>query len=148
MNEVVFVGNTMNDPELRFTGSGRAVANFALAVNRAYTKASGEKVETMTKYQVSVWGDQAENIAESVPKGARVMVSGYLDMEDWTDRDGNTRTTARITASEVAMSLRWARVGQLTKVRGTGGTAGAPATTADPDGGHFGTPPSDADIPF
>lgn len=136
----------MNDPELRFTGSGRAVANFALAVNRSYTKADGSKVESMTKYQVSVWGDQAENVAESLQKGSRVMVTGYLDMEDWTDRDGNTRTTARITASEVAASLRWARIQGLSKVRG--GNSGAPAAGPAPDAGHFGTPPAGEDTPF
>jgi single-strand DNA-binding protein len=146
MNDVTFVGNTMGEPELRFTASGRPVVNLPLAVNRSYTKASGEKVETMTKYQVSVWGDQAENIAESVPKGARVIVTGYLEMEDWVDRDGNTRTTPRITASEVALSLRWARVGQVSKV--SGGSGGASAPSAAPDQGHFGTPPSAADIPF
>lgn len=146
MNTVTFTGNTMDEPEFRVTQSGRTVASFPLAVNRSYTKQDGTKVENMTKYQVSVWGQPAENVAESVGKGARVVVQGYLEMENWTDRDGNTRTTPRITASEVALSLRYAKVGQVTK----SSSQAARPSGQTPDADHFGSAPkvNDEDIPF
>ena len=147
MNDVTFIGNLTNDPELRFTPSGRAVANFGFAVNRSYTDKNGNKVEKPTYFQVSVWGDMAENVAGSLRKGNRAMIQGYLETEEWTDREGGKRTSIRITANEVAPSLRWATA-QVTRT-GSPNAAGAPAApdAYATDQGHFGAP-SGGDEPF
>jgi single-strand DNA-binding protein len=148
LNDVTFIGNLTNDPELRFTPGGRAVANFGFAVNRSYTDKAGNKVEKPTYFQVSVWGDMAENVANSLRKGNRALIQGYLETEDWNDREGNKRTTVRITANEVAPSLRWATA-QVTR---TGSPSSAPGAPTPPDAyatdqGHFGAP-ADGDEPF
>jgi single-strand DNA-binding protein len=150
LNDVTFIGNLTNDPELRFTPGGRAVANFGFAVNRSYTDKAGNKVEKPTYFQVSVWGDMAENVAGSLHKGNRAMIQGYLETEDWNDREGNKRTTVRITANEVAPSLRWATA-QVSRTSGSGSGsapgAPTPSDTYAADQGHFGAPAS-TDEPF
>jgi single-strand DNA-binding protein len=149
LNEVTLTGNLTNDPELRFTPSGTAVANFGFAVNRQYTDKNGNKVEKPTYYQVSVWREMAENVANTLRKGNRAMIQGYLEMEDWTDREGNKRTSVRITANEVAASLRWATA-QVSRTASTSAPgAPAPSDTYAADQGHFGAPaPAGGDEPF
>lgn len=151
MNDVTLIGNLTSDPELRFTPSGRAVANFGFAVNRSYTDKNGSKVEKPTYFQVSVWSDMAENVASSLNKGNRVIIQGYLETEDWTDREGNKRTSIRITANEIAPSLRWATA-QVTRQSGSqsNGAASAAPSASDPyavDQSHFGAP-SGGNEPF
>lgn len=145
MNEVTFTGRAMADPEVRFTSSGTTVVSLPLAVNRYYQKKDGERVETMTRYSVTCWRELGDNVAETVRKGMEIVVQGYLEMEQWNDRDGNTRTTPKLTASDVAVSLRRARA-DVTKVRAAGSEEGAPPRSA-PDEGHFGAAPK-VDTPF
>lgn len=108
-NNVTLVGNATRDPELRFTPSGQAVATFGLAVNRRWqNRQSNEWEEAVSFFDVTCWQQMAENVAESVQKGTRVIVSGRLDQRSWETQDGEKRSKIEVVADEVAPSLRWA----------------------------------------
>ena len=108
-NFTVQVRNLTNDPELRFTNTGTAVANFGLAVNSRVKDADGSWRDGDTHFfRVSVWRDQAENVAESLRKGNRAVVVGRLKTRSWETSEGDKRTVTEIDAAEVAPSLKWA----------------------------------------
>lgn len=97
MNQVVLIGRLTRDPELRFVAStGKAVANFTLAVNRVYSK---EKEADF--FRVVVWGKQAENVANYLKKGSQCAVSGSIQNNNYTDKDGNQRYSTDIQADRV-----------------------------------------------
>jgi single-strand DNA-binding protein len=108
-NQVVIVGNLTDDPELRYTPNGAAVANFRVAVNKRFRDQSGEWKDGETSYfRVSAWRSMGENAAESLTRGTRVVVAGRLRSRSWETPEGETRSTVEIEADEVAPSLRWA----------------------------------------
>src|SRR5918998_5604320 len=114
-NVVTLVGNITDDPELRFTPSGAAVANFTVAVNRRYKNNEGQWEDKLDGFfRCNVWADQAENAAESLQKGTRVLVTGRLQQRSWEDNDGNKKSKVEIVADEVGPSLRWASA-EITK---------------------------------
>jgi single-strand DNA-binding protein len=106
-NTVTIIGNVTRDPELRYLSSGTAVANFGVAYNRKFTR-SGEQVEEVSFFDVTCWKDLADNVAESLSKGDRVVVFGELKQESWETKDGGKRSKVTINAEDVAPSLRWA----------------------------------------
>jgi single-strand DNA-binding protein len=108
-NHVSIVGNLTRDPELRFTPSGQATANFGVAVNRRWqNRQSNEWEEATSFFDVVCWGQLAENAAQSLTKGTRIVVSGRLDQRSWETQEHERRSKIEITADEVAPSLRWA----------------------------------------
>ena len=108
-NTVTVVGNTTRDPELRFTNNGQATSSFGLAVNRKWQNRQTQEWEEATSFfDVVCWRELAENVAESIPKGARVVVTGRLEQRSWESPDGDKRSKIEIVADEVAPSLRWA----------------------------------------
>jgi single-strand DNA-binding protein len=110
-NNVTIVGNLTRDPELRFTPSGQATTTFGVAVNRRWQNRQTQDWEEQTSYfDVVCWAQMAENAAQSLTRGARVVVSGRLDQRSWETQDGDRRSKIEITADEVAPSLRWATV--------------------------------------
>ena len=110
-NHVSIIGNLTRDPELRFTPSGQATASFGVAVNRRWQNRQTQEWDEQTSYfDVVCWGQLAENAAQSLGKGARVMVDGRLDQRSWENQEGERRSKIEITADEVAPSLRWATV--------------------------------------
>jgi single-strand DNA-binding protein len=110
MSQTVIVGNLTDDPELRYTPNGAAVAKFRVAVNRRYKDSTtGEWKDGDTSYfTVNAWRTLAENVAESLTRGANVIVVGRLQMRSWETQDGDKRTVVEIEADEVGPSLRWA----------------------------------------
>ena len=115
MNEqrITFTGNLTADPELRFTPSGRAVANFTVAATpRRYDRATGEwKDGDAVFLRCNVWQAQAEQVAESLKRGHRVIVTGSLRQRTWATRDtGEERTTIELDVDDVAASLKFAFV--------------------------------------
>jgi single-strand DNA-binding protein len=106
-NSITVVGNLTRSPELRFTTSGRGVASFGLAINRRYQK-DGEWVEQVTFVNVVCWGDLGENVAASLDKGARAIITGRLETRSWETQDGEKRSVTEIVADEAGPSLRWA----------------------------------------
>jgi len=141
-NTVTIVGNCTRDPELRFTPSGQAVANFGVAVNRRWQNRQTQEWEEATSFfDISCWQQLAENVAESVQKGTRVVITGRLDQRSWETQDGDKRSKIEIVADDVAPSLRWAtaditknerRGGDFAGNSGGGGGGGSKATSNDP----------------
>src|SRR5215212_9309175 len=102
------VGNLVDDPELRFTNTGIAVANLRLAVTQRVQQ-DGEWRDGETSFlKVNVWRSQAEHLADSLTKGDRVMVTGRLRQRSWETPDGDKRSVTELEADEVGASLKWA----------------------------------------
>lgn len=117
-NSVSIVGNLTREPELRYTPSGAAVAKFGMAVNRSYSNRNGEKVEQTDFFDVTAWRELAENIAESLTVGSRVIVTGRLQQDRWENDSGEKRSKVFIVADEVGPSLRWATASVTKTTRG------------------------------
>jgi single-strand DNA-binding protein len=108
---VTLVGNITRDPELRYTPSGFPRASFGIAVNRQRTdKATNEKIEEVSFFNIVLLGQLAENSAQSLTKGSRVIVTGRLEQRSWETQDGEKKTVVEVVADEVGPSLRWATV--------------------------------------
>jgi len=149
-NNVALVGNITRDPELRFTPTGQATATFGLAVNRRWQNRQTQEWEEATSFfDVVCWREMAENAAESLSRGSRVLVTGRLEQRSWETADGDKRSKIEVVADEIGPSLRWATA-QVTKNerRGPGEGAPAPRQTAsaaapsggsnEPSGGGYG----------
>jgi single-strand DNA-binding protein len=104
----VLVGNLTEDPELRFTQGGAPVCNFRVAVTPRVKDGDGWKDGDTSFYQVVAWRNLAENVAESLTKGARVVVYGTLRQRSWETPEGERRSVVEVQADEVGPSLRWA----------------------------------------
>jgi single-strand DNA-binding protein len=109
-NQVTLAGNLTDDPELRFTPNGVAVANFRLAVDQRVWDIDGWKDGETSFFRVSVWRDQAEHVSRSLDKGARCVVVGRLRSRSWETPEGQRRSAVEVDAEEVGMSLRFAPV--------------------------------------
>ena len=122
---ITIIGNLTADPELRFTPSGAAVANFTVASTpRMFDRQSGEWKDGETLFmRCSIWRDAAENVAESLQRGARVIVSGRLKQRSY-EKDGQTRTVVEMEADEIGPSLRYATAKVNKTQRGGGGGFG------------------------
>lgn len=106
---IVVIGNLASDPELRFTASGHAVANFTIAQTPREKDQSGQFVDGETLFfRGSIWREAAENLCESLSKGMRVVAYGKLKARSFETKDGQQRTNWELEAEEVAPSLRWA----------------------------------------
>lgn len=109
---ITVIGNLTADPELRFTPSGAAVANFTVASTpRKFNKKSNQWEDEETLFmRCSVWRDAAENVAESLQKGMRVIVSGKLKMRSYETKEGEKRSVTEMDVEEIGASLRSATV--------------------------------------
>ena len=143
------MGNLTRDPELRFTGSGVAQATLGVAVSRRWQNRQTQEWEEATSFfNVVAWREQAENAAESLTKGMRVVVTGRLEQRSWETDNGDKRSVVEISADEIAPSLRWATA-QVTRNERSGGGGGgrpqaaapAPAPNTAPDYGDFSEEP-------
>lgn len=102
MNTITVIGNVGQDPELRYTASGKAVVKFSVADTR------GKDDQKQTQWhRVTVFDEQAENVCEQVKKGARVLVTGRLQIDKYTDKDGVEKMSYDIVAEDVCLSLKW-----------------------------------------
>jgi single-strand DNA-binding protein len=107
-NHTTIIGNLVDDPEVRFTNTGIAVANLRVAVTQRIQQ-DGEWRDGDTSFlKVNVWRAQAEHLADSLSKGDRVMVTGRLRQRSWETPEGDKRSVAEIEADEVGASLKWA----------------------------------------
>ena len=118
-NNVTLIGNLVDDPELRFTPSGVAMAKIRLAVNRRWQK-DGEWQEDTSFFTGTVWREQAESAAESLQKGARVIVTGRLEQRSWETPEGDKRSVVEVQIDEIGPSLRWATA-TVNKTQRSGG---------------------------
>jgi single-strand DNA-binding protein len=123
---LTLIGNLTADPELRFTPSGAAVANFTVASTpRAFDRQSNEWKDGETLFmRCSVWRDAAENVAESLQRGSRVIVTGRLKSRSYDTKEGEKRTVMELEVDELGPSLRYATAKVNKTQRGGGGGGG------------------------
>ncbi|MCB1263305.1 MAG: single-stranded DNA-binding protein [Mycobacterium sp.] len=123
---ITVVGNLTADPELRFTPSGAAVANFTVASTpRIYDRQSGEWKDGEALFlRCNIWREAAENVAESLTRGSRVIVTGRLKQRSFETREGEKRTVVEVEVDEIGPSLRYATAKVNKAGRGGGGGGG------------------------
>ena len=150
--QITICGNLTAPPELRFTPAGAAVASFTVASTpRSFDKAKNEFVDGDTLFmRCSIWREAAENVAESLTKGTRVIVQGRLVQRSYETREGEKRTVVELQVDEIGPSLKYASA-KVTRAQrsGNGGgfAGGAPSGQGDqwagsaPAGGFSETPP-------
>lgn len=139
---ITVVGNLAGDPELRFTASGHAVANFTIAQTpRTRNQQSGEWLDDETLWvRASVWREAAENVAETLTKGTRVIAHGRLKARSFETKDGQQRTNWELDVDEIGPSLRWATAQVNRTPRSGGGGFGGGGQGAP--GGNWGGAPA------
>jgi single-strand DNA-binding protein len=120
---ITIVGNLTADPELRFTPSGAAVANFTVASTpRQFDRQANEWKDGETLFmRCSIWRDAAENVAESLHRGTRVVVTGRLKSRSFETKEGEKRTVIELEADEIGPSLRYASAKVTKAERGSSG---------------------------
>ncbi|GGS19421.1 MULTISPECIES: single-stranded DNA-binding protein [Actinokineospora] len=128
---ITVIGNLTADPELRFTPSGAAVASFTVASTpRTFDRQSGEWKDGEALFlRCNIWRQAAENVAESLTRGARVIVSGRLKQRSFETREGEKRTVMELEVDEIGPSLRYAtaKVNKVSRGSGGGGFGGGPS---------------------
>jgi single-strand DNA-binding protein len=144
VNKAILVGNLGKDPEVRFTGSGKAVCKFPLATTTSWNDTEGARQERTEWHNIIVWGKQGENCGKFLSKGRQVFVEGEIRSRSYDDKDGNKRYITEIVAQNV-------------RFLGGGAGGGAGRGTSDPGfpeepvgstGGGGGAATDDDDIPF
>ena len=153
---ITLIGNLVDDPELRFTPSGAAVAKFRVASTPRYLdKATNEWKDGESLFlQCQIWRQAAENVAESLTKGMRVILSGRLKQRSYETKEGEKRTVFEVEVDEVGPSLRNATAKVTRTQRAGGGQSAAPAAdsfnddpwaaaSTSPAGGGWGTSTTD-----
>jgi single-strand DNA-binding protein len=132
---ITVIGNLTADPELRFTPSGAAVANFTVASTpRSFDKQSGEWKDGEALFlRCNIWRQAAENVAETLTRGSRVIVSGRLKQRSYETREGEKRTVVELEVEEVGPSLRYAtaKVNKVSRGSGGGGFGGGSGGPGD-----------------
>lgn len=148
--QITVIGNLTNDPELRFTPGGDAVANFTIASTpKTFDKRANEFKDGETLFlRCSVWREMAENVAESLTKGMRVVAQGNLKSRSYETKEGEKRTVIEFDVQEIGPSLRFANA-KVNRTQRTGSSAGGfgggqQATQGDP----WATPAADSEPAF
>jgi single-strand DNA-binding protein len=149
---ITVVGNLTADPELRFTPSGAAVANFTVASTpRTFDRQSGEWKDGEALFmRCNVWRQAAENVAETLTRGMRVMVAGRLKQRSYETREGEKRTVVELEVDEVGPSLKYAtaKVNRVSRGSGDGGFGGGGGYSGGSGGGSGGGSSAPSDDPW
>lgn len=147
VNKVILIGNLGRDPELRYTQSGQAVANFSLATTERFSTRDGDRQERTEWHRIVTWGRTAELCAQYLSKGRSVYLEGRLQTNEWEDKEGQKRRTTEIVATTV--QFLGGRGGGSGGPPGGGSSGGGSGSGGGGGGGYddSGPPPSD-DIPF
>jgi len=139
-------GNLTADPELRYTQTGIPVCGFTVAVNeRKFDRDKNEWVDGESMFmRCSVWREPAENVAASLVKGSRVLVTGKLKQRSYDDREGNARTVIELEVEEIGASLKYATAAltRATHTQGQGGNGGTATGQRHGDSDAWATPSS------
>lgn len=128
VNKVILVGRLGQNPEVRYTPSGAAVANFSIATSESWADKSGQKQEKTEWHRIVVWGKTAENCNQYLSKGRQVYIEGRLQTRQWQDKDGQTKSTTEIQAQTVQF---------LGGAAGATGTANSPQDRSSRESGGF-----------
>lgn len=148
---ITVIGNLTGDPELRFTPSGAAVANLTIASTpRSFDRQANEWKDGETLFmRSSIWREAAENVAESLTKGTRVIAQGRLVQRSYEDREGQKRTVVELEIDEIGPSLRYASAKVTRKQSsGNGGGERQSAPAKEPVGASVGGGSAAADDEF
>jgi single-strand DNA-binding protein len=125
-NSITIVGNVTRDPELKFLNSGQAAVRLSVAVNRRWmNRQTQEWEERVSYFEIAGYGQMAENAANSIVKGTRVIVTGRLEQRSWETEAGEKRSIVEINADEIAPSLRFATAVVTKTPRPEGSSFGA-----------------------
>jgi single-strand DNA-binding protein len=100
VNKVILIGNLGQDPELRYTPNGAAVANLRIATNETWTDKNGQKQERTEWHSVVMWGKQAEIVKQYMAKGRQIYIEGRLQTRQWQDKEGNKRYSTEVVATD------------------------------------------------
>ena len=147
VNKVILIGNLGKDPEVRFTPSGAAVANFNIATNESWTDKSGQKQERTEWLRIVTFSKLAEIAAEYLRKGSKVYVEGSIRTRKWQDKEGQDRYSTEIRGDRMQMLGGRQGMGEAPARDAGGGSGGSrPAPAAQPAGGGFND--FEDDIPF
>ncbi len=147
-NKIIIVGNLGRDPELRYTPQGTAVCNFSMATNEKRRDKTGDQQDITTWFKVTLWGRQAENASKYLQKGSPVYIEGRLKLEEWTDRDGNTRQTLEVNASDMQFLSGGGRSDDMSSGSGSSNEfSNSPDQTSNDDAGSD-VSAMDDEIPF
>jgi single-strand DNA-binding protein len=123
-NQVTLIGNLTRDPEIKYTQGGQARCNFSIAVNRRWqNRQTQEWEEAVGFFNVVCWRDIAEHVAESLAKGARVIVTGRLDQRSWETDTNEKRSVVEVNADDVGPSLKYATA-EVVRTERTGSLGG------------------------
>jgi len=136
-NKIIIVGHLGKDPEIRYMTDGTAVCNFSVATTEKRKDRSGEMQENTLWFRVNVWGKQADAVNQYLSKGRQVYVEGRLSQQEYTDKDGNRRTSLEVRATDVQF------LGSRGDEGGSSPAASARPTTTNSPGGD-----ESEDIPF
>lgn len=147
---ITVVGNLTADAELRFISSGAAVANFTVASTpRTFDKNSQEWKDGQALFmRCNIWRQPAENVAETLTRGMRVIVTGRLVQRSWDDKDGQKHTVMELEVDEVGPSLRYAKATVTKTTSGGNQNAGRASTSGARSTQHQVTVPDDSEPPF
>ena len=143
-NTVTLIGNLTDNPKLRFTANGVAVANFRLAVTPRVREGDSWKDGETSFFRINVWRQQAENVAETLQKGTRCIVVGRLRTRSWETPEGEKRSVTEVEADEIGPSLKFATAKVERSSRGGSGGGGgdwAGSAAGASKGGQFNDEP-------
>jgi single-strand DNA-binding protein len=140
-NQITVVGNITRDPELKFLTSGQAAVKFYIAVSRRWQNRQTQEWEEKTSFfDIQAYAALAENCANSLQKGMRVIVSGRMEQRSWETESGDKRSAFEISADEIAPSLKWATAVVTRTPRAEGSGFSAPADRPAPSRPQESTP--------
>lgn len=152
LNKVMLLGNLGRDPEVRYTGSGKAVATFTVATSFTWRDQDGRDQDRTEWHRVVAWGRLGEICGEYLSKGKQVYIEGRIQSRDWEDQDGNRRTTVEIIASDMIMLGGGTGQGRPRENERRGPEPSQSRSRPEPsrredDRSHYPPPPED-EIPF
>lgn len=138
-NKITLVGNLGRDPELRYTAQGTPVCSFSMATNERRKDKTGEMQDHTTWFRVTLWGRQAETASQYLQKGRPVYIEGRLRVDEWTDRDGKSRYTLEVHATDMQFIGSARSEEPIAEKAASAGASSGPVEQPDL---------SDEDIPF
>jgi single-strand DNA-binding protein len=155
LNKALLLGNVGKDPEVRYTGAGRAVATFSLATSQRWKDQEGNDQEKTEWHRIVAWGRLGEICGEFLSKGKQVYVEGRIQSREWEDQDGKKRVTVEIVANDIILlggnapgpSRTSEDAGRKSHSSGGPTSGGGAKQKTDDKSGYYPSAPED-DIPF
>lgn len=142
INKVILIGNLGSDPEVRYLDSGSAVAKFSIATTESYTNKNGERVDNTEWHRIELWEGLAKVAEKYLKKGSQVYIEGKIRTDNWTDKDGQQRSSVTIRCTTLSMLVGGSRTPE------NGITNGQPVNPAIRNNQPLTPELDDDDLPF